>query len=101
MDKMVAAIWAFLLVISYGAVLPVVVGLLRRALTAARFIEHYSAEILAHSQGIARNTAHVAALEQTTALASELLAAGDALEQHTAHLRTALANNNRRRDQEV
>jgi hypothetical protein len=95
MNKIVAAIWSFLLAASYGAVLPVLVALLRRALAAARSIERYSAKILAHSQGIARNTAHIVALEQTTALASELLAAGESLEQHTAHLKATLANNSR------
>lgn len=91
MKRVVAIIWGGLILVSYVVVVPLVVGLLRRALVAARGIERYTAETLAAGGGIAGNTAHVTALKDTIAAAPTLLAAADSLGRHVAAIEQALA----------
>ncbi len=90
MNRLATIIWGLVLIVSYLLALPVLLTLLRGALDAARQIEEYSAEILNHGGGIAQNTAHVAALKDTIAVAPRLVAAADSLERHTASIETAL-----------
>ncbi len=59
------AIWIVLLVVIAAAIVPLAVGLLRRALKAARNIETYLADMLTAGVGVAGNTAAVPALDQT------------------------------------
>ncbi len=90
MNRVVGAIWSGMLVVTVVAVVPTVVGPLRRALAAARNIERYSAEILAGGVGIAGNTANAAALRETIAAALGLLAGAQSIERHAAAIRSAL-----------
>jgi hypothetical protein len=92
MNRIVAAIWAGMLLATVVGVVPVVVRLLRRALTAARNIERYTAEILTAGVGIAENTRHVAALKETRAVAPRLVATAQSIEQHAATIAAALGN---------
>ncbi len=72
------AIWIVLLVVIAAAIVPLAVGLLRRALKAARNIETYLADMLTAGVGVAGNTAAVPALDQTIewALAMKPVAEG-------------------------
>ncbi len=92
MNRVVGAIWSGMLIVTVVGVVPAVVGLLRRALAAARNIERYSAEILAGGVGIAGNTANVAALKETIAAAPGLVAGAGSIERHAAAIRSALGS---------
>ncbi len=92
MKRVVAAIWSLVLLIAGLGVVPLVLNLLTRALSAARNIERYTAEILQGGLGIAQNTASVAALKETISVAPQLVAGAAALEQHTAMIEDALRN---------
>lgn len=91
MNPIVAGIWWVMLAATLLVVVPIVLALLSRALAAARFIERYTAEILDSGGGIARNTSHVPALQETISVAGSLLAGAASIEQHTAGVAAALA----------
>jgi hypothetical protein len=95
MNPLAALIWLATLVAALVGVVPLVVGLLDRALQAARRIERYTDEILAGGAGIARNTASVAALKETIALAPRLVSGAESIERHTAAIENALAGPSR------
>jgi len=90
MNRVVGAIWSGMLIATVVAVVPAVVGLLRRALAAATNIERYSTEILTAGVGIAGNTVSVAALKDTIAVAPGLLAGAGSIKEHAAAIKTAL-----------
>ena len=90
MNRAVAGIWWAMLAATVFGVVPVVLGLLSRALAAARRIEAYSAEILQSGVGIANNTSKAAALKDTIAAAPRLVAGAHSIERHVATIRTAL-----------
>ncbi len=91
MNRAIIAIWIGLLLATVAGVVPVVVTYLGRLLAAARHIETYTGEMLAAGVGVAQNTAHVAALQDTLAVAPQLLAGAAALERHATIIETALA----------
>ena len=91
MNRGVAAIWWTMLAATSLGVVPVVLTLLRRTLTAARNIEQYTAEMLENGVGIAQNTANVAALKDTISVAPQLVGGAESIERHTAAIQTALA----------
>ncbi len=62
-------IWIALLVVIAAIIVPLAVGLLQRALKAARKIEAYLADMLSAGAGIAGHTAAVPALDRTIELA--------------------------------
>lgn len=72
-------IWAATLAIIALVVVPLALVLLRRALRASRAIEAYLADMLVAGQGIARNTASVAALDDTLATARAMVPAATAI----------------------
>ena len=90
MNPWIAAIWWVMLIATVVVIVPMAVGLLFRAVTAARSIERYTAEALAGGVGIAQNTANVVALQQTIAVATQLLAGAESIERSTAAIGTAL-----------
>jgi len=90
MSRAVTIIWSGMLIATVVGVVPVVVRLLSRALTAARNIERYTAEILEGGVGIANNTASVAALKETIAAAPLLLAGAESIERHAAAIKGVL-----------
>lgn len=92
MNRLVTGIWSALLIVTGVAVVPRVLNLLGRALAAARNIERYTAEILQGGVGIAGNTANVAALKDTLAVAPQLLAGATSIQQHAAAIETALSS---------
>jgi hypothetical protein len=91
MNKGVAAIWWAMLIATVFGVVPLVVAYLTRARQAAEHIERYTAEILAAGVGVAQNTANVAALKDTLAVAPQLVAGAESLARHAAQIESALA----------
>jgi hypothetical protein len=90
MNPWIAAIWWIMLVATVFVVVPMVVALLVRAVNAARNIEQYTAEALAGGVSIARNTASAAALRETIAAATRLLAGAESIRRSTATIGVAL-----------
>lgn len=91
MNRAIGAIWIGMLAATVLGVVPIVVSYLGRLLSAARNIEQYTGEMLAAGVGVAGNTANVAALKDTIAVAPQLLAGAEALERHATMIETALA----------
>ncbi len=91
MNRAVAVIWSGMLVATVVGIVPAVVRLLSRALAAATNIERYTEEILASGVGIAQNTANVAALKDTIAVAPHLLVGATSIQRHAAAIEGALA----------
>jgi hypothetical protein len=84
-------IWAILLIVAVFIVLPLVVFLLHRTWLAARSIEHYFAEMATAGVGIAENTSHIKALEDTIAVATAILGVAGNINDHTDTIMTTLA----------
>jgi hypothetical protein len=76
----VYTIWTIALAATLLIFVPLSVYLLHRTWRAARSIQHYAAEALVATQGIARNTAQLPALDATIAVATEVLGAAGAVE---------------------
>ena len=85
------AIWIALLAIIAVVIVPLVVGLLRRALNAARNIEGYLADMLTAGVGVAGNTAAVPALDQTIEWALAMKPVADGIEAKTGAVAALLA----------
>jgi len=77
------AIWITLLAVIAVVIVPLAVGLLRRALNAARNIEAYLADMLTAGVGVAGNTAAVPALDQTIDWAVAMKPVADGIEAKT------------------
>ena len=75
----VHTIWAIALAATLLIFVPLSVYLLHRTWHAARSIQRYAAEALVATQGIARNTAQLPALDGTIAVATEVLGAAGAV----------------------
>lgn len=95
MSRAVGVIWSGMLIVTVVGVVPIVVRLLSRALTAAQGIERNTVEILEAGIGIAENTASVAALQDTIAVAPRLLAGAESIARHTAAIAGALGQPSR------
>ena len=85
------AIWIALLAIIAVVIVPLAVGLLRRALNAARNIEGYLADMLTAGVGVAGNTAAVPALDQTIDWAVAMKPVADRIEAKTGAVAALLA----------
>ncbi len=85
------AIWISLLVVIAVIIVPLAVGLLRRALKAARKIEAYLADMLTAGVGIAGNTATVPALDRTIELAVAMKPVAENIEAKTGAVADLLA----------
>lgn len=86
----VYVIWWIMLIAAVVVVLPLVVWLLNRVLTAARNIKGYTATTLEAGVGIVGNTAATAALQDTIALATEMLQTARSIEERTAIIQQVL-----------
>ncbi len=84
-------IWTVLLIVVLVVILPLTVGLLRRALKAARKIEAYLADMLTAGVGVAGNTAAVPALDKTIELAVAMKPVAEAIEAKTGAVANLLA----------
>lgn len=94
MNRFAAVIWWVMLIATYFAVVPVVLFLLRRVLKASRNIEQYTAEMLTSGVGVANNTASVAALKDTLAVAPQLVGGAESLAYYAERIETALRSKN-------
>ncbi|MFN8482252.1 MAG: hypothetical protein U0768_04210 [Anaerolineae bacterium] len=83
-------LWGLVLLIAVFIVLPVTVYLLQRVLNAARSIERYLGEMRDAGVGIAGNTSHIPALDDTIGVAQQLLATAGAIDEHAATIETML-----------
>ncbi len=84
-------IWIALLAVIAVVIVPLAVGLLRRALNAARNIEGYLADMLTAGVGVAGNTAAVPALDQTIDWAVAMKPVADEIEAKTGAVAALLA----------
>lgn len=77
----VFTIWAAGLAVTLLVFVPLSVVLLHRLWRTARSIQRYAREALAAAGGIAGNTAHITALDDTIGVASQILAAAAGIEE--------------------
>ncbi|MEP7198197.1 MAG: hypothetical protein ABI874_00150 [Chloroflexota bacterium] len=83
-------IWGLTLAVAVLVVLPLTVYLLQRTLNAARNIERYFAEMRDAGVGIANNTSHIKALDDTIGVATQILGTAGSIKGHTATIGTVL-----------
>jgi hypothetical protein len=86
----VYALWWAGLIITLVVFVPLAVYLLHRTWRSARSIQRYAAETLQAVGGIARNTAKIAALDTTIAVAGDMLVAAGAAERKLDTVATVL-----------
>ena len=84
-------LWGLFLVVVYLGVIPLVIFLLYRILRMARFIEEYFAEAATAGVGIAENTSHINALEQTIQVATTILTVAGNINSHSDTIKNTLA----------
>lgn len=87
----VYTIWRIILLVTLVVFVPLAVYLLHRTWRAARSIQRYADETLAAARGIAGNTQHIRALDDTIGAAGDLLQAAGAVERKLATVSTVLA----------
>ena len=87
----VYVLWIITLAIAVLVILPLVVYLLQRTLNAARNIERYLAEMRDAGVGIANNTHHIKALDDTIAVATQMLSVSESIKTHTETIESALS----------
>jgi hypothetical protein len=88
--EIVYILWWATLIVAVVVILPLAVYLLHRTLLAARQIERYAATALTGGVGIAGNTANIAALDSTIAVATDILGSAHAIEEHTGAIEQVL-----------
>lgn len=81
MPPLVFTIWKIGLAVTLLVFVPLSVVLLHRLWRTARSIQVYAREALTAAAGIAGNTAHIPALDDTIAVASSMLGTAGAIEQ--------------------
>jgi len=86
----VYVLWIITLAIAVLVILPLVLYLLHRTLTAARNIERYFAEMRDAGVGIANNTHHIKDLDDTIAVATQLLSTAESIKAHTGTIGSTL-----------
>ena len=86
----VYTIWCVGLIVTLVILAPLAVYLLHRTWQAARSIQRYAAETLQAAGGIARNTAKIAALDTTIAVAGDMLVGAGAAERKLDTVATVL-----------
>lgn len=87
----VYTIWIIVLVLAVFVILPLAVYLLQRTLNAARSIEQYFAEMRDAGVGIAQNTSHISALDETISVATQILETAGSIDDHAETIKTTLA----------
>ncbi len=90
MPAAVNILWTILLVVTV-LLLPLIVSLLHRTWKAARSIERYFAEMAEAGLGIAGNTEHVKALNDTISVASGMLGVAGDINEHAETIKDTLA----------
>ena len=75
----VLVLWWITLILTVILIVPITIRLLHRAFATARTIRRYAADTRAAAEGIARNVAGAAALDEAIAAAGPLLQRADSL----------------------
>jgi len=92
MPTAVFTIWIIVLVIAVVIILPLTIYLLQRTLNASRGIERYFGEMRDAGVGIAENTSHISALDDTIGVATGILTTAGSLDEHSATIATVLTD---------
>lgn len=91
MSQTVLILWTILLVVTV-LLLPLIVHLLHRTWVASRNIERYFKEMLEAGLGIAGNTDHISALDDTISVASGMLDVAGQIDGNANTIKTALGD---------
>jgi uncharacterized protein HemY len=81
MPQAVYVLWTILLIVAVLAI-PALIFLLHQVWRAARHIEQYFKDMKAAGVGIAENTGHVEALEDTVSVAGTILSTAAQIDEH-------------------
>lgn len=90
MPQAVVVLWTILLIVTV-LLLPFIVGLLHRTWKASRSIERYFKEMLEAGLGVAGNTEHIKALDDTISVASGMLNVAGDINEHAETIKETLA----------
>ncbi|MDB4539445.1 hypothetical protein OAG16_02680 [Saprospiraceae bacterium] len=90
MPQAVFVLWTILLVVTV-LLLPFIVHLLHKTWKASRSIERYFKEMLEAGLGVAGNTEHIKALDDTISVASGILGVAGDINQHAETIKDTLA----------
>jgi len=91
MSQAVIILWTILLVVTV-LLLPLIVSLLHKTWRASRNIERYFKEMLEAGLGIAGNTAHISALNDTIGVATTMLDVAGNIDENAATIKGALGD---------
>ena len=91
MSQAVLILWTILLVVTV-LLLPLIVSLLHKTWRASRNIERYFKEMLEAGVGIAGNTAHITALNDTIGVATTMLGVAESIDENAATIKGALGD---------
>jgi len=91
LPSVIYVIWGTVLAIVVFVIVPLAIGLLQRTLNAALSIRRYFAEMLAAGVGIAENTASVSALNDTIAVAVDMINTAGQLKEHSGTIAQVLS----------
>lgn len=91
MSQAVLILWTILLVVTV-LLLPLIISLLHRTWVASKNIERYFKEMLEAGLGIAGNTEHIKALDDTIGVASGILDMAGKIDGNADALKSALAD---------
>lgn len=90
MESTVNTLWLILLIVTV-LVLPILIHLLHRTWKAARNIERYFLEMKEAGFGVAANTEHITALDNTITVASGILNVAGSINTNAETLKNTLA----------
>lgn len=90
MSQAVLILWTILLVVTV-LLLPLIISLLHKTWKASRNIERYFKEMNEAGGGIAGNTAHITALNDTIGVATTMLGVAGQIDENAATIKGALA----------
>ena len=91
MANIIIILWTILLIVTV-LLLPLIVSLLHRTWVASRNIERYFKEMLDAGIGIAGNTDHVSALDDTIGVASAILEVAGGINENTKTIKGAVSD---------
>ena len=91
MPTAVFILWTILLIVVI-LLLPLIISLLHRTWRASRAIERYFKEMKEAGLGVASNTDHITALDDTISVASGMLKVAGNINQHAETIKDTLAS---------
>ena len=91
MSQAVLILWTILLVVTV-LLLPLIISLLHKTWVASKNIERYFKEMNEAGGGIAGNTAHITALNDTIQVATTMLGVAGKIDENAATIKGALGD---------